>query len=63
MGVQCGTAGANRHTVFDWYGNFRRHAEERGVAATSAGRGVVDYGRDGDALPNPHADYFVLMPE
>jgi hypothetical protein len=23
----------------------------------------VDYGRDGDALPYPHADYFVLTAE
>ena len=63
MGLQCGAPRANCNVVFDWYGNFRRYAEERRMAAASARSVVVDYGRDADALSNPQADYFVLTAE
>ncbi len=33
------------------------------MAATFARSAVVAYGRDGDALPDPHADHFFLTEE
>ena len=61
MGVPRGKIRADRHVIFDRYRHFGCDFEERGVAAAFAGRSVVDSGRVGDTVPDPHADYFVLI--
>jgi hypothetical protein len=63
MGVQCGAARADCDAIFNWHGDFGGYAEERRLAAAFTRSAVVEYGRAGDALPNPPPDHFVLKAE